>query len=549
MSADWGPVDRLAQLAETIAGSWGARARASTTIGQERALLRLFGVHGIDATGRPLAGEVVERYVGRDHLRLAGGVALPFAMSLLEYDVPPQQAALDIASGAIDLALETELLSQPDRRAVAEQEARRLAQAAMARIDANRTARRELMAVLGDAPRPWIGTTLLEPLVEGALDEAVARVGDGVDLLRVEVPVGRELASSLTDAGVDMPVWPWLDADRWAGDELGSPDLGRGAEKPPTGSQRGLAELRRMLDEVGAGRRAYVRLATAAPALAAPEQSVVASFERVDVVEADAMAEIVAGSVDPDRALSDHSFAHRLLRRAGSSILVGAGPLVVAPDLASGVPSDPATRAGRALALLLLGVALARGDGIEPEQIVVGAVPPWLLEESWPAARALAEVALRRALLPGHPLAFEEPVTVPATAAAWPFVLAGVMPPGSSAALILRRPSGGPMRQAVLAGHAAASVAGEIGAAMGERRLAGLALDHAKAVVLAAIRTLEGLGDRGWRSVLGEAPGGGERLRIGGAAVVERTEAFDPLADPATEPPKPHSRPRRAPVE
>jgi hypothetical protein len=550
MTAEWGPVDRLAQLAETIAGSWGARARASTTIGQERALLRLFGVHGIDATGRPLAGEVVERYVGRDHARLAGGVALPFAMALLEYDVPPQQAALDVASGAIDLALEAELLGQPDRREVAEQEARRLAQAAMARIDANRTARLELMGVLGDAPRPWIGTTIVEPLVEAALDEAVARVGDGVDLLRVEVPVGRELASRLTDAGVEMPAWPWLDADRWAGDELGSPDLGRGAEKPPTGSQRGLAELRRMLDEVGASRRGYVRLASAAPALAAPEQSVVASFERVDVVEADAMAEIVAGRVDPDRALSDHAFAHRLLRRAGSSILVGAGPLAVAPDLASGVPSNPATRAGRALALLLLGVALARGDGIEPEQIIVGAVPPWLLDESGPAARAFAEVALRRALLPSHPLAFEEPATVPAvTAAAWPFVLAGVIPSGNSAALILRRPPGGPMRQAVLAGRAAASVAGEIGAAMGERQLAGSALDHAKAVVLAAIRTLEGLGDRGWRSVLGEAPGGGERLRIGGDAVVERTESFDPLAPAAAERPKGQPRPRPAPAD
>jgi hypothetical protein len=248
--------------------------------------------------------------------------------------------------------------------------------------------------------------------------------------------------------------------------------------------------------------------------------------------------------------LSDHAFAHRLLRRAGSSILMGAGPLAVAPDLASGLPSNPATRAGRALALLLLGVALARGDGIEPEQIIVGAVPPWLLDESGPAARALAEVALRRALLPSHPLAFEEPATVPAaTAAAWPFVLAGVIPPGNSAALILRRPPGGPMRQAVLAGRAAASVAGEIGAAIGERQLAGPALDHAKAVVLAAIRTLEGLGDRGWRSVLGEAPGGGERLRIGGDAVVERTESFDPLTAAATERSKGQPRPHPAPAD
>ncbi|HEY7590861.1 MAG TPA: lysine 5,6-aminomutase subunit alpha, partial [Candidatus Limnocylindrales bacterium] len=311
MSAEWGNVDRLAHLAETLAGSWGARARASTTIGQERAILRLLGVHGIDAAGRPLAGEVVDRYVGGDAARLAGGVALPFAMALLEYDVPAQQGALDVASGAIDLALEAELLREPDRRAVAEQEITRLAGQALERIDANRIARRELLSVLGDAPRPWIGTTIAEPLTDRAIEEAVGRVGDGIDLLRVEVPVGRELATRLADAGQEATAWPWIDPERWGSE---TPAAGpRTVGSPPIGSQRGIGELRHVLDEIGAGRRGYVRLATAAPALAAPEQSLVAALERVDVIEADVMAEIVAGSVDPDRALADHAFAHRLL--------------------------------------------------------------------------------------------------------------------------------------------------------------------------------------------------------------------------------------------
>jgi hypothetical protein len=519
--ADWGPLDRLAELAQTLAGAWGGRARSSTTIGQERAILRLFGVHGLDGDGRPLAGEVVDRYIGHDQSRLASGIALPFTMALLEYDVAPQQLGLDIASGAIDLALEAELLRQRDRRQVAEEEARRLSAAALARIDANRTARRELVGLLGDAPRPWIGTTLVEPVVEAALTEATARIEDGVDLLRVEVPVGRELATSLADAGLETSDWQWLDAR--------SDDRLQDAETVPTGSQRGLAELRHVLDEVAANRRGYVRLATAAPALAAPEQSVVAAFERVDLVEADPIAEIVAGGVDPDRALADHAFAHRLLRRAGTSILVGAGPLVVAPDLASGVPSDPATRAGRALALQLVGVALARGDGLSPDLIVVGALPPWLIDESAPAARAVAEVALRRALLADHPLAFEEPVTLPEAAQVWPFVLSGVLATGAAATLVLRRPSGGSMRTAVAAGRAAGAVGAELATALGRRGLDGAALDHARGVVAAAIRTLQHLGDAGWRSVLGEAPGGGERIRIGADAVAERSEGFDAI--------------------
>jgi hypothetical protein len=519
-TTDWGALERLAELAQTLAGAWGGRARSSTTVGQERAILRLFGVHGLDAAGRPLAGEVADRYIGRDRSRLASGIALPFTMALLEYDVGPQQLALDIASGAIDLALEAELLRQADRRQVAEEEAARLSAAALARVDANRTARRELVGLLGDAPRPWIGTTLVEPVIDAALTEATDRIEDGVDLLRVEVPVGRELAASLADAGLETSDWHWREAAPY--DRRQDPDT------TPAGSQRGLAELRDLLDEEAANRRRYVRLATAAPPLAAPEQAVVAAFERVDLVEADPMDEIVAGGVDPDRALADHAFAHRLLRRAGTSILVGAGPLVVAPDLASGVPSDAATRSGRALALQLLGVALARGDGLAADQIVVGVLPPWLTDEPAPAARAAAEVALRRALLGDHPLAFEEPVGM-ADAETWPFVLSGVLPSGSPTALVMRKPGAGSMRTSVASARAAVIVGAELASAMGGHALEGVALEHARGVVAAAIRTIERLADIGWRSVLGEAPGGGERVRIGADAVAERSEGFDAI--------------------
>ncbi|HET9435218.1 MAG TPA: lysine 5,6-aminomutase subunit alpha, partial [Candidatus Limnocylindrales bacterium] len=121
-----GPLDRLAERAETLAGAWAGRARASTTVGRERALLRMFGVSGLDAAGRPLAWSAVDRYLGGRTERLGGGVVMPFAMALVEYDLTPQQLALDVASGAVDLGLEAELLREADRRAIAEEEARRL---------------------------------------------------------------------------------------------------------------------------------------------------------------------------------------------------------------------------------------------------------------------------------------------------------------------------------------------------------------------------------------------------------------------------------------
>jgi len=165
-------------------------------------------------------------------------------------------------------------------------------------------------------------------------------IAAGIDLIRIEVPIGRELADRLTDAGLDVP--------RWQPREVGGAAGLDPIEPAPTGSQRAITRLRRAIDRAAARRRAYVRLATATPALGAPEGAVVAAFERTDLLASDAMAEIVANAVEPDRALADHAFAHRLAKRAGTTIIIGPGPLVVAPDLSAGVPSDPATRAGRA---------------------------------------------------------------------------------------------------------------------------------------------------------------------------------------------------------
>ena len=538
-------IDRLSERAETLAGAWGARARASTTLGQERALLRLFGVAGVDRSGRPLAGAAVDRWLASALDGLGGGVALPFAMALLEYDLEPQQLAMDVASGAVDLALEAELLREPDRRAVAEAEARRLAGAAIERMDSDRVARRELLDLLGEARRPWLGTTIAEPDLDGALDEVADLASAGYDLLRVEVPIGREMADRLHDAGLDVPEWHPRDraTHRAAGSGSGAAGGAGSAradelesEPAPSGSQRALARLRRIADGVAAERRGYVRLATAIPPLGVPEGAVVAAFERVDLVEADPVAEIVAGGVDPDRSLADHAFARRLHRRADTFVSIGPGPLVVAPDLTSGVPSDVATRSGRALALQLLGVALARADGIAVERIVVGAYPGWLPDEPAATARVLAEVVVRRRAFPDQLMRFDEPPghhEDSATAAAWPYLVAAALARSGTDSVVMRRHHADP-RRAAAEGRAAALTAAEVAAVSTPGELSGAAEAHASAMIAAAMSTLERLSDLGWRAVVGDPPrhgeGAGARRAIGGDAVAERTEAFDPLA-------------------
>lgn len=519
--------DRLHERAAALAGAWGARARASTTLGQERAMLRLFGVTGLDRAGHPLAGAAVDRWAAGSPDALGGGIALPFAMAILEYDVEPQQLALDVSSGAVDLAMEAELLREPDRRSVAEAEAARLVALAVDRIDADRVARRELISLLGEARHPWLGTTLMEAGLGGALDEAAALASAGYDVLRVEVPIGRELAARMHDAGLEAPEWEPPDGPG----PSAAPGFDDG-DLAPTGSQRALARLRRVADGVAAERRGYVRIATAVPPLGVPEGAVVAAFERVDIVEADPMAEIVVGGVSPDRALADHAFARRLHRRADTFVSIGPGPLVVAPDLASGIPADVATRSGRALALQLIGVALARGDGMAAERLLVGAYPTWLADETFAASRIVAEVELRGRLFAGMTLRFDEPALQevgPDALAAWPFLTVAAVGLTDHGAVVMRHQTVGmDAIRAVSDIRAAAAVGRDLAGIRSRGPLEGRAAEHADAVASAALATLDRLAEHGWRAVVGESPAGARTL--GGEAVAERTEAFDPLA-------------------
>lgn len=523
-------LDRLLELASTIAGAWGGRARVSTTPAQERAILRLFGVDGLDRGGLPLAAKIVERTFGAARTELAGGIALPFAVALREYDMTPQDLALDVAAGIIDLRAEASLLGDPLRRADAEATARELAAAALERIDANRVATRESLDLLGDAARPWIGADLSEGVAGLARTELRGFVAAGIDTIRVRVPPIREFVERSGEPAErgEGHRSPLAGTGRERGDLQFAPDRDR--SEAPSGSQRGLALLRAVLDEAAAEHRAYVRLATVTSAFAAPEQAVVAAFERVDIAEADPIGEIVEARVDPDRALADHAFAHRLHRRAGTHVLVGAGPLAVGPELAAGVPADAPTRAGRAFALQAVGVALARQDGLRDDRLLVGALPTWLTGDSDGAVQAAAQVALRRAAFPGLGLAFLEPPLSARASAAWPFALTTSLAAGGEARLIVRRLEHSDAAGAAWTTRAAASAANALGATFDLGSIRGAALEHAERTLAAAVEALERLADSGWPAVVGPALENGDRERGGGEAVVERSEPFDPFS-------------------
>ena len=200
-----GELEEVRRRASDLAATLSKTARGSATIAQERAVLRMLGIDGLDRSGRPLAASLADGYCGSQPARLARGILLPFAVALLEYDMAPRELALDVAAGSVDLSFEEELLSRPDRLAAAERHATSLVGSALARFDANKTASREMREVLGSSPEPLLGTVLASSEVHDAARETRACVGEGVDVVQVRVPASWEFAEARRQAGLEAP--------------------------------------------------------------------------------------------------------------------------------------------------------------------------------------------------------------------------------------------------------------------------------------------------------------------------------------------------------
>ena len=544
--------ERVRRQAAELAAALSRTAGRLATIAQERAMLRMLGVDGLDRDGHPLAASTAERYCGSDRGRLARGVILPFAVALLEYDLPARELGVEVAAGAIDLGLEAELLDRPERLAAAEAHAAALVAGALARFDANKTAARDMRDVLGLAGEPRLCVPLRAAELGPAAVETKALIGEGADVVQVRVPASWEFAEARRNAGLETPGLFEVEGrpvgegsgnvsggnvsggrvsggrgsgGRAAGRRLGSRrrlDVPQRVDRGlvPAGSQRGLASLRKAADEAAAERGCYAGLMTVTSAFAAPEQAVVAAFERIDFVEADPIREIVEDNVDPERALADHAFAHRLQARSGCGVVIGPGPLALGADVASGIPSDAATRAGRALAPQALGVELALADGLPVDRLLLGAVPDWVAGDG-DARSLLVQAWLRRLVFPGHRLVIGGPRADgqrPDRVSALVTALSG-----AAASLVVRGRDAGSVAESAADLRAAASTAEALRAALGDGSLHGDAADLAARTLRAASAALERLAGEGWGSLLGPDGRGDEAGRFGRGAVAERS--------------------------
>jgi beta-lysine 5,6-aminomutase alpha subunit len=337
-----------------------------STVSVERAVARLCGVDGIDADGVPLANRLVEALPARE-----SGVARALGAAVAESGRTPQAVAEAVAAGATlpdaartpETALRAALAAHVD--------------AGLARIDASRRARDELLARLPQERPPLLYVIVASGNIYEDRTAAVAAAEAGAQIIAVI----RSTAQSLLDY---VP--------------YGATTEGFGGTYA---TQENFRIMRAALDETSERLGRYVMLTNYASGLCMPEIAATAALERLDMLLNDSMYGILFRDINMQRTFVDQHFSRQLNARSGIVINTGEDNYLTTADAVAQAPA--------VLASQFVNEAFARRAGLPDAQMGLGdayEIDPDL-EDGF--IFAVAQAQLARQIFPAAPLKYMPP--------------------------------------------------------------------------------------------------------------------------------------------
>ena len=361
-------VQRARAAADAIADDIQQHIEEHTTDTTERATLRLLGIAGVNEIDVPLVNVVVE------HARelLPSGIMRPFVDLMNKTGKSAQVVAEGVAAGELAIAE-----VPAERRGAAEARAEELAREGVARIDAVRARRNELVAKTGEPLKPYVYVIVATGNIyeDAAQAKAAARAGADV------IAVIRTTAQSLLDY---VP--------------FGETTEGFGGTYA---TQENFRLMRAALDEVGDELGRYIRLCNYASGLCMPEIATMGALERLDMMLNDSMYGIIFRNINMQRTFVDQYLSRLINARAGIIINTGEDNYLTTADAFEKgytvVSSD------------FINEAFALRANLEPWQIGLGhafeinpATPDQVVYQ-------IADAQLIRQLFPGYPLKYMPP--------------------------------------------------------------------------------------------------------------------------------------------
>lgn len=273
-------------------------ARSHTTVSVERALLRLAGLTGADAEGRPWVNHLADAV--RDQVGLEHGVALPVWDALLN---GPYGSLADLARAAARGRASFRLPSGTDA-AHARKAAREAARGGIAAIDRRRAERDALLRRLPppdleDPPKPLVYLIVATGDIYEDIPQAQAAAREGADIVAVIRSTGQSLLDFVPEGAT---------REGYAGTYA---------------TRENFRLMRSALDDVSRELGRYVRLTNYASGLCMPEIATLAGLERLDMMLNDCMYGIIFRDINPRRTFIDQRFSRQIHARAGIVVNTG----------------------------------------------------------------------------------------------------------------------------------------------------------------------------------------------------------------------------------
>ncbi|MBN2908094.1 lysine 5,6-aminomutase subunit alpha [Polycladomyces sp. WAk] len=363
-------INRARQAAADIAAKVDRFVASRTTVAVERTVLRLMGIDGVDAEGVPLPNVVVDHL--KDRGQLKRGAAMWVINAMLALGLNPQEIAEQVAAGTLDLTR----IPLRDRTEI-RRKGTELARVGLDKIEANRKQRDELIARLGEGPRPYLYLIvatgdIYEDVVQG---KAAAR--QGADIIAVIRSTGQSLIDYVP---------------------YGATREGYGGTYA---TQENFRIMRWALDEVGEEVGRYIRLCNYCSGLCMPEIAAMGALERLDVMLNDALYGILFRDINMQRTLIDQSFSRMINAYAGIMINTGEDNYLTT--------ADAVEAAHTVLASQFINEQLALLSGLRPQQMGLGHafeinpdIEDGLLME-------IAQAQMARQIFPDAPLKYMPP--------------------------------------------------------------------------------------------------------------------------------------------
>ena len=373
LDIDSGSVAECRELAAEICQPLEKLATTHTTVSIERACLRLVGVDGVDGEGvegAPVPNLVVERI--SDSVGLERGALIPFMHAV-------ESGCGDISSEAHRIAAGEREVSWPEDfdLDIAIERAKREAVRAVDLVASARTRRDEVIAKVGEAPKPWFYEIVATGDIFEDIPQAQAAAREGCDVVAVIRSTGQSLLDYVPYGAT---------TEGFAG---------------TYSTQENFRLMRAALDEVGNELGRYVRLTNYASGLCMPEIAALGAMERLDMMLNDCMYGIIFRDINMQRTFTDQHFSRMVNSLAGVIINTGEDNYLTT--------ADAVEFAHTVLASQFLNERLALAAGLPAEQMGLGhafEIDPDVDDQ---IAMEIAHAQLIRECFPEAPLKYMPP--------------------------------------------------------------------------------------------------------------------------------------------